>query len=49
MPQSSKHIDDQPGFDQRQYDFLKQCSEKLDEGIKQWNEWRLKHLVPAHD
>lgn len=27
-------------FDQWQYDFLKQCSEKGDEGIKEWNEWR---------
>jgi len=23
-----------------QYDFLKQCSEKGEEGIKEWNEWR---------
>jgi len=27
-------------FDQRQYDFLKQCSEKREGGIKEWNEWR---------
>ena len=30
-------------FDQWQYDFLKQCSEKGEEGIKEWNEWREKN------
>jgi len=27
-------------FDQWQYDFLKQCSEKREEGIREWNQWR---------
>ena len=27
-------------FSQEQYDFLKSCSEKGEEGIKEWNEWR---------
>ena len=27
-------------FSQEQYDFLKECSEKGEEGIKEWNEWR---------
>ena len=26
--------------DLNQYDFLKQCSENGEEGIKRWNEWR---------
>ena len=29
-------------FSQEQYDFLKQCSEKGEKGIKGWNEWRKK-------
>ena len=29
-------------FNQEQYDFLKKCSEKGEEGIKEWNEWRKK-------
>ena len=33
-------------FSQEQYDFLKQCSEKGDAGIKEWNAWRKKHPVP---
>jgi len=31
---------DGPKFDEWQYDFLKKCSEKREEGIKEWNEWR---------
>jgi len=27
-------------FSQEQYDFLKECSEKGEEGIKKWNTWR---------
>jgi hypothetical protein len=27
-------------FSQEQYDFLKECSEKGEEGISEWNEWR---------
>lgn len=27
-------------FDQGQYDFLRQCSEKGEEGIQMWNRWR---------
>jgi len=27
-------------FSQEQYEFLKECSEKGEEGIKEWNEWR---------
>ncbi|MFC1634027.1 pentapeptide repeat-containing protein [Planctomycetota bacterium] len=30
-------------FSQEQYDFLKSCSEKGEEGIKEWNEWRKEH------
>jgi len=30
-------------FSQEQYDFLKECSEKGEEGIKEWNEWRKNH------
>jgi len=35
---------DQRRFSQEQYDFLKQCSEEGDEGIKKWNEWRKARL-----
>ena len=31
---------DKPRFSQQQYDFLKKCSEKGKEGIKEWNKWR---------
>lgn len=34
-------------FSQKQYDFLKECSEKGEEGIKEWNEWREQN--PADD
>jgi uncharacterized protein YjbI with pentapeptide repeats len=34
-------------FDQQQYDFLKRCSEKGEEGIKEWNKWREEN--PASD
>lgn len=34
---------ERPRFSQEQYDFLKRCSEKGEEGIKEWNEWRKKH------
>jgi len=27
-------------FNQEQYKFLKECSKKGPEGIKEWNEWR---------
>ena len=30
-------------FSQEQYDFLKECSEKGEEGIKEWNQWRRAH------
>jgi len=30
-------------FSQEQYDFLKECSEKGEEGIRKWNEWRKIH------
>jgi len=30
-------------FSPEQYEFLKECSEKGEEGIKEWNEWRKKH------
>jgi hypothetical protein len=30
-------------FSQEQYGFLKKCSEKGEEGIKEWNEWRKKN------
>ncbi len=30
-------------FDPDQYEFLKECSEKGEEGIKEWNEWRKKN------
>jgi len=43
MVQESEDIDDQPQFDQWQYDFLKRCSEKGEEGIKDWNKWRKEH------
>ena len=33
-----------PRCDPDQYDFLKQCSEKGEEGIKEWNEWREKNI-----
>ncbi len=31
---------DQPRFSQEQYDFLRKCSKKGEEGIEEWNEWR---------
>ena len=34
-------------FNQEQYDFLKQCSQKGEEGIKEWNKWRDQN--PAED
>ena len=45
MAKRAEHTSDKseqqaPRFDQWQYDFLRQCSEKGEEGIKEWNEWR---------
>lgn len=34
-------------FNQKQYEFLRQCSEKGEEGIKEWNRWREEH--PCED
>ena len=40
----SEHADNARRFDQSQYDFLKQCSEKGEQGIREWNEWRRQQI-----
>jgi hypothetical protein len=40
----SEHADNARRFDQSQYAFLKQCSEKGEEGIREWNEWRRQQI-----
>ena len=36
----SESKEEQPQPNQEQYKFLKECSKKGPEGIKEWNEWR---------
>jgi len=37
---NSESQKEQPKFNQEQYEFLKDCSEKGPDGIKKWNKWR---------
>ncbi len=39
----SKSKEEQPKFNQEQYDRLIECSKKGPEGIKEWNEWRVEN------
>ncbi|MBN2130946.1 MAG: pentapeptide repeat-containing protein, partial [Sedimentisphaerales bacterium] len=40
MAQGNENVDGERRFDQWQYEFLKRCSDKGPEGIREWNKWR---------